>query len=129
MTLPVVHRDVATELFFDATARGELLIRRCADCGAHAAPQSDACPDCRSTEATWVPAAGTATVVSWTVAHSRAGAAETASALLELTEGPWLYAPLHGLRDGERPWAGMPVTVAFERPDGGETLPVFHPAV
>ncbi|MEU9450218.1 OB-fold domain-containing protein [Streptomyces sp. NPDC048277] len=128
MTVPVVHRDPATTPFFDATARGHLLVRRCTACGAHAAPQCDACPLCRHATATWEPAAGTGTVVSWTVVHGRAPGAERTAALIELTEGPWLYAALHGLRPGERPWSGMPVTVAFERPEGGEAVPVFHPA-
>ncbi|MGW0948904.1 Zn-ribbon domain-containing OB-fold protein [Streptomyces sp. NPDC002623] len=131
MTIPVVHRDTATELFFDATARGELLIRRCTDCGAHSAPQSDACPTCRTLSPAWVPATGTGTVISWTALHGHplGDAPETVTALIELTEGPWLYAPLRGLLPGERPWAGMPVAVAFERPEGGEALPVFRPAV
>ncbi|MFG2958312.1 Zn-ribbon domain-containing OB-fold protein [Streptomyces sp. NPDC048291] len=128
MSLPVVLRDPATELFFDATARGELLVRRCTACGAHAAPASDACPRCRNATATSEPAAGTGTVVSWTVVHGRTPGAEQVVALVELTEGPWLYAALRGLRPGERPWSGLPVTVAFERPEGGEAVPVFTAA-
>ncbi|MFG2965236.1 Zn-ribbon domain-containing OB-fold protein [Streptomyces sp. NPDC048288] len=128
MTLPAVRRDPATDLFFDATARGHLLLRRCTACGAHAAPPSDSCPRCRNATADWEPAAGTATVVSWTVVHGRTPGAERTAALVELTEGPWMYAALRGLRPGERPWAGMPVAVAFERPEGGEAIPVFHPA-
>ncbi|MEV7394824.1 MULTISPECIES: OB-fold domain-containing protein [unclassified Streptomyces] len=126
--MTVVRRDPATEVFFDATARGELPVRRCTACGTHAAPQADACPNCRSATSTWVPAAGTATVVSWTAVPGRGPDAEKVAALVELTEGPWLYAALRGLRAGERPWAGMPVTVAFERPEGGEAVPVFRPA-
>ncbi|WP_416981433.1 Zn-ribbon domain-containing OB-fold protein [Streptomyces sp. T028] len=133
MTVPVIHRDTATELFFDSTARGELLIRRCAGCGAHAAPQSTACPGCQNPATTWAAAAGTGTVVAWTAVHGRPGdgapASEAVSALIELTEGPWLYAPLRNLGPGERPWAGMSVVVAFERPEGGEAIPVFRPAV
>jgi len=46
-TTHVVRRDAATEKFFDGTARGELLIRHCTARGAHAAPQSEACPACQ----------------------------------------------------------------------------------
>jgi len=134
MTTLAVRRDAATEKFFDGTARGELLIRLCTACGAHAAPPSESCPACQEPAAVWVPAAGTATVVSWTVVHGRprddAPAPQQVVALVELTEGPWLYAALHGLRAGERPWPGMSVTVAFafEHPEGGEAIPVFLPA-
>jgi uncharacterized OB-fold protein len=131
MTTLDVRRDAASEKFFDGTARGELLIRHCTACGAHAAPQFDACPACKEPTAAWVPADGTGTVISWTVVHGRprddAPAPQQVVAFIELTEGPWLYAALNGLRAGERPWPGMSVTVAFEHPEGGEAIPVFLP--
>jgi uncharacterized OB-fold protein len=48
-------------------------------------------------------------------------------AIVELAEGPWLHAQLTGV-DPAAVRGGQPVTVAFERPEGGEAIPVFRPA-
>ncbi|MEV1176199.1 OB-fold domain-containing protein [Nonomuraea sp. NPDC049784] len=126
MPVGIVHRDAATAEFFDGTARGELLIRRCDQCGAFAAPQARTCPGCASPEPSWTPAAGTGLVVSWSVVHTK-GAPPIVVAIVELDEGPWLQAQITGAAP-EDVYGGMPVRVAFERPEGGEAIPVFRPA-
>ncbi|ROO87961.1 hypothetical protein EDD29_5610 [Actinocorallia herbida] len=130
MTVGIVHRDAQTAEFFDAAARGELLIRRCGACGAFNAPQVLACEHCQSDRQAWAVAAGTGTVVSWTVVHGRARGdappSRTSVAIVELDEGPWLHARLTGL-EPEAITAGLKVAVAFERPEGGEPVPTFRP--
>lgn len=132
-TVPAVRRDADTEAFFDGTGRGELLIRHCAACDAYGAPQETACPACGKAELSWVPALGTGTLVSWTATQPRPKdgipAPRTTTGLVELSEGPWLYARVVGADDGA-PFSGSPVTVEFARPaDGdGEAVPVFRPS-
>jgi len=130
MPVLTIRRDETTAEFFAATSRGELPIRRCHDCGHDNPPQDGACGACHSSALDWTPAAGHGTVVSWSVIHGRARdnepAPRTVVAIVELAEGPWLHAQLIDVDPGEVS-AGLPVTVAFERPEGGEAIPVFRP--
>ena len=71
---PVV-RDDASAAFFDATAEGRLLLRRCNALRTYEWLQKFLCA--RSVSArtsTWFDAAGTGHLESWVVMHSRAGA-------------------------------------------------------
>ncbi|MFC4008525.1 Zn-ribbon domain-containing OB-fold protein [Nonomuraea purpurea] len=122
MPVGIVHRDAATAEFFDGAARGELLIRRCGACGGHSAPQARTCPHCASPELSWTASAGTGVVVSWSVVHGKSGP-PFAVAIVELDEEPWIQAQITG-----EVYGGMRVRVAFEHPEGGEAVPVFHPA-
>lgn len=134
MPLSTVRRDEFSAPFFDAAARGELLVRRCAS--GHFMPHSLGstegyslrCPECRTEEITWVPAAGTGTLISWVTLHLKEedGGGVRCSGLVELDEGPWMYALLDvasdaGLRVGQALRAGFTPT-----PDG-EHVPAFRP--
>jgi uncharacterized OB-fold protein len=50
----------------------------------------------------------------------------TVAALVELAEGPWLHGRLVGAEPASLT-AGQPLTLAFDRPGGGESVPVFRP--
>ena len=131
-SLPPIQRDEASAEFFDAAAEGRLVVRRCDDCGHVRAPEVPMCTQCLSESFGWIDTAGTGHVESWVVLHSRAGAdgvapAPRVVATVELTEGPWMVAALHGIEPGGVRVA-MAVRVAFERPEGSEPIPVFVPA-
>ena len=128
-----IERDDASAPFFDAARDGRLLIRRCPACGRLFAPQQHECPDGSALE--WAPAAGTATLVTWSVDHgagispqltSAAGEGEVI-AIVELTEGPWLHTAVPGV-DPAALSAGMPMRVEFLPLGGGEPVPTFVPA-
>ncbi|MFM7536814.1 MAG: Zn-ribbon domain-containing OB-fold protein [Acidimicrobiales bacterium] len=127
-----VRRDDASGPFFDSAADGRLLVRRCPACGRWYPPQQVACAD--GTTAEWVDAAGTATLVTWGIDAAppldpQLGAADGSAvlALVELIEGPWMYAAIVGA-DPATLHEGAPLTVRFVRPGEGETIPVFAPA-
>lgn len=133
MTLPGVARDEATAEFFDGTAAGLYLIRRCTPHDHASKPQSDICSTCGSPDLRWEAASGKAKLVSWAVVPGRPAdtdgpvAEPTIVAIGELDEGLWLWAQLlHvgplDIRDGMR------LSVAFERPAGSEAIPVLVPA-
>ncbi|WP_322762172.1 Zn-ribbon domain-containing OB-fold protein [Frankia sp. Cr2] len=128
--VPAVRRDAETEEFFAGTERGELLIRRCDDCGHDNPPPASACARCHSAALTWTPARGTGSVVSWSVVHgpARDGGppARTTVAIVELDEGPWLHSRLAEV-DPADVHAGLRVAVTFDRPTDGEAVPVFRP--
>lgn len=130
--LPPVQRDEASADFFDAAAQGRLLLRRCTDCGHVRSPEVPMCTECISEASEWLDAAGTGHVESWVVIHSKPGADGVVPeprvvVTVELTEGPWMVSALTGL-PADAVTGGMPVVVAFERPDDSEAIPVFHRA-
>jgi uncharacterized protein len=130
MNLGLVARDDATAEFLDAAARGDFLIQRCAACGRRCGPQAQQCHACGSTDLSWIPASGVASLVSWTIAHGRPAAdgsvATTVLAIAELAEGPWWWSQIVEVSDPGQLTAGLPLRITFERPDGSEPIPVFR---
>jgi uncharacterized OB-fold protein len=124
MALGAVRRDGNTAPFLDATARGEFLLRRCTQCQHIGGPQEALCPGCGSTETEWVPAAGGARVISWSVVHAR-NVAPTITVIAEFDEGPWWWSQVVDAGEAELA-TGRRLRVAFADADGGETLPVFR---
>jgi uncharacterized OB-fold protein len=61
--------DPAARPFWEGTARGELLVQTCADCGKMRMPPRPMCPGCRSIAVRWTKASGRARVWSFVVAH------------------------------------------------------------
>jgi uncharacterized OB-fold protein len=126
---PIV-RDDATAEFFDGTAAGRFLLRRCQS-GHVSEPAAAQCTTCAATDLDWVPAGGGATLVSWAVSWSRPGAGEeprkTVLVIGELDEGPWWWAQLDGHTDPETALPpGRRLRIEFRRADPEhEAVPVF----
>lgn len=66
--LPDVDDEVAAP-FWAGTARGELLVQTCGDCGRRRMPPRPMCPHCRSLAVNWVPTSGRGTIWSFIVPH------------------------------------------------------------
>jgi uncharacterized protein len=125
MTVGPVTRDAATAEFFDGTAAGQFLLRHCLACDAVSAPQAAQCERCAATALDWRPAAGDATLISWTVAHGKPDTEPLILCIAELAEGPWWWSRVEDARPGHiRP--GAPLRIEFRRhsPDD-EAVPVF----
>ncbi len=116
-----VRRDGRTDPFFDGAAEGRLVVRRCSGCGDWLAPDASGCAECGSEELAWAEASGEAVLVSWATAHSRTGP-PAPLALVELAEGPWMYARLDSV---DAPRVGLALQAAFVHPGEGESYPVF----
>jgi hypothetical protein len=127
MSVGPVARDAATAEFFDGTAAGQFLLRHCLACGAISAPQAAQCERCAATTLDWRPAAGDATLISWTVAHGKDGSRDVLC-IAELAEGPWWWSRVEdAVPEDLRP--GLPLRIEFRRhSDGHEAVPVFVPA-
>ena len=124
--MPSMRRDGKSEVFFDAAAREELMLKRCDRCAAAAAPEATLCPQCGASDLSWVPGSGEATLVTWTTVHkppnaAYAGAVPYMVGVVELAEGPWMYASISG-----RPEAGAVLHLQFVHPVDGESYPVWH---
>ncbi|MFJ9565203.1 Zn-ribbon domain-containing OB-fold protein [Streptomyces fuscichromogenes] len=116
------RRDTASAAWFDGLSAGVLLIRRCDACDHHCRPDAMACTACESRSLRWIEAAGTARVVAGVSTPDRSGGS-TVQALVELTEGPWLFAPVTGAASAPAP--GTPLVLTILRPDRGEPIPAF----
>lgn len=114
-----------TQAFWDAAARGTLLLKRCRACGeTHYYPRA-ICPFCFSDATEWRPASGAGTIYSYSV--MRRAQTPYAIAYVTLDEGPTMLTnlvecDLDALRIGQR------VRLVFTPTDGGPPVPTFTPA-
>jgi uncharacterized OB-fold protein len=120
--LGLVVPDERSVPFFEAAARGVLVIKRCGPCGQWLGPEATGCPECGDADPAWAQASGRGTLVSWAALPGQDGL----PALVELEEGPWLHTCLTGA-DAGGVAAGMAVAAAFVHPAEGASYPVFRP--
>lgn len=128
---PVPEPDERSQPFFDAAARGELLLRRCDACSAWLHPAAPLCTECLAEDLRWEAASGEGVVYSFAVMHQFYHPGFAADlpynlAVVELVEGPRLQTNLVDIATADIA-VGMPVRVAFE-PIEGLPLPTFRPA-
>jgi uncharacterized OB-fold protein/acyl dehydratase len=123
---PAVSRD--TEFFWAGTARHELRIQRCGECGVLRHPPGPMCPACGAGKPDYVVAAGTGEVYSYVVHHHPPVPGRQAPfvvALVQLSEGVRIMGELLGVGP-ERVRIGMPVRAEFVRIDEELTLPAWR---
>ncbi|MET9731250.1 OB-fold domain-containing protein [Streptomyces sp. NPDC006458] len=118
--------DPFSRPYWEAAARGGLLLRRCRDRGrAHHHPR-EFCPHCWSEDVAWEEASGRATLHSWSVVHRNdlppfRERTPYVVAVVDLAEGPRTATELvEGA--AKAPRAGMEPEADFR--DG---VPVFRP--
>lgn len=129
---PLPEITPATEPFWAAAKRRELVMQRCRVCRVYRFPPEVACAACGSREAEWARVSGRAILYTWTVAYPPllpyfAERAPWPIAVVELDEGPRLITHLAGL-DVEEYTIGIRLQVDFEDLDEETTLPVFRRA-
>jgi len=125
---PAVNDD--TKEFWDATAEGRFLLRRCDDCGVVIWYPRFVCPMCSSTKTSWFEGSGLGVVYSFTIPRRGPGAyAEAAPfvvAYVELEEGPRVLTNLVEVELDEIR-VGMEVEVVFHDTGQGNALYRFRP--
>jgi uncharacterized OB-fold protein len=124
------HPTPETRPYWDACRKGELVVQRCKDCGAHQFYPRMMCTSCDSDSVEWTRASGRGRVSSYTVVRrpvSKAYAAETPYivALIQLEEGPTLMSNIVGCDPGAVA-VGMSVEVLFEQWTDEVTVPKFR---
>jgi uncharacterized OB-fold protein len=128
--LPSAAPDALDLPMWEGCRRGELLIHRCDLCGRVSWPSWN-CTEHGGASMSWVPAAGTGTLHTFTVYHhsyspAMQGRTPYVVAIVRLDEGPDMHTSIVGVAPDECR-IGMRVAVEFEdRPDG-YSLPVFRP--
>ena len=119
--------DADDQPFWDGVAADQLLLQRCADCGAVQHPPSPMCPRCQSVAREWFAVSGRGSVYTWIQSHhpSAPDEAPRIVALIDLEEGPRFVSNLAEIElDAIEP--GLPVEVFFAEVDGTK-LPQFRP--
>jgi uncharacterized OB-fold protein len=129
---PVPDPDISGAPFWEAAARHELVIQKCASCGLLRHPPRPMCPACNSMEYTFEQASGRGRIWSWVIAHapvlpSFAEKVPYNVIVVELEEGVRMIGNLLDV-DNDAIEEGMQVTVDFEDIEEGVSLPVWRPA-
>ena len=113
-----------TQPFWDATAQGKLLIKKCTACGEpHFYPRPH-CPFCFSDKVEWQEASGRGTIYTYSV--MRRAPIPYAIAYVTLAEGPTMMTnivdcDLNALKIGQA------VKLKFVPSEGGPPIPMFTP--
>jgi len=126
MLRPAISRD--TEFFWAGTARHELRIQRCGECGVLRHPPGPMCLACGGAKPDYVVAAGTGEIYSYVVHHHPPVPGRQVPfvvALVQLPEGVRMVGELLGAGP-EQVRIGMPVRIEFARVDEELTLPAWR---
>jgi len=123
-TIPAPEVYPETRAFWDAAARGKLVVKRCADCGEHHHYPRTFCPFCFSARTEWREAAGTGTIYSYSV--MRRAEVPYVIAYVTIDEGVTLMTNIVGC-DVDTVRIGQRVKVVFIASDGGPPVPMFAP--
>ena len=126
MLRPAISRD--TEFFWAGTARHELRIQRCGECGVLRHPPGPMCLACGGAKPDYVVAAGTGEIYSYVVHHHPPVPGRQVPfvvALVQLPEGVRIVGELLGAGP-EQVRIGMPVRAEFVTVDDELTLPAWR---
>jgi uncharacterized OB-fold protein len=126
---PLPHVDEENRSFWEACARHELVLQKCAQCGRIRFYPRALCPACLSGDVRYLRASGRGRVYTFTVTHQNQAPGfrdglPYVMAYVELEEGPRILTnivetPPHEVK------IGMPVEVLFENVDEELAIPKF----
>ena len=131
---PLPEITPVTQPFWEAAAKGKLVLQRCKSCGELIWCPRSFCAECGGDELEWTPVSGRGTVYSFTVIRevvSRGARGFEKEipyivAWIDLDEGPRLVSNLVDC-PLERAEIGIAVEVFFEEAGRGIFLPKFKP--
>jgi len=122
--IPAPAVNVETKPYWDAAAKGQLLIKKCLACGErHFYPRS-ICPFCFSDRTEWVTASGKATIYSFSI--MRRTPEPYAIGYVTLEEGPRMMTNFVDC-DLNRIKIGQAVKLVYKPSEGGAPVPMFTP--
>jgi uncharacterized protein len=127
---PLPRLDEENRWFWEACARHELYLQKCATCGTLRFYPRALCPSCLSSETEYVRASGRGKIYTFTVTHQNQAPGfrdelPYVMAYVELDEGPRILTNvIHTPPDAVK--IGMPVEVVFEDIDEDLAIPKFQ---
>ena len=123
--IPAPPTNPEIQPFWDATAAGRLVIKKCTACGqVHHYPRS-ICPFCGSDKTEWLPASGRGAIYSYSV--MRRVPIPYALAYVTLEEGVTMMTNIVDC-DLDAIRIGQAVKVVFKPTEGGPPVPMFTAA-
>ncbi|MCO5063929.1 MAG: OB-fold domain-containing protein [Rhizobiaceae bacterium] len=134
-TMPSPEPTPDDKPFWEACARRELRIQRCAKCGLFRHPPTPVCGRCGSTSSEWPEVAGTGTVFTYTIAyhptHPALKGATPYNIAVVLLDGADEVRIVSNVIDAapEEMAVGLPVTLVWEEAGEGMFLPRFRKQV
>ena len=133
MAKPVPRPTPTEQPFYDACARGNLVLQRCQNCDHVLFYPRTHCDACQSEKLVWEAASGAGTIASYTVVRRGVSAdfeAPYVIVLIDLAEGPRMMSQIVDT-DTDSLAVGLSVKVDFAAWSEDITLPVFrlHPAL
>ena len=124
--IPVPLVNPETKAFWDATAEGKLLIKKCKDCGeVHYYPRT-ICPYCMSDNTEWLQCSGKGKIYSYSV--MRKAKVPYCIAYVTLEEGVTMMTNIINT-DHDDIFIDMDVELSFVDNGEGSALPYFTRAV
>jgi uncharacterized OB-fold protein len=121
---PAPAVTVETQPYWDGTAAGKLLLKRCRDCGeTHFYPRA-LCPSCFSGETEWYEASGRGRIYTFSV--MRRAPIPYVIAFVTLAEGVTMMTNIVDC-DVEAVAIDQEVQLTFRQTEGDYALPVFTP--
>ena len=121
---PSVLDDVLLTPYWDAAAKGKLLVKACKACGKNHYYPRPICPHCFSDKSEWLEAKGEGTIYSWSV--ERRANPPYSIAYVTLPEGVTILSTIVDC-DLNKIAVGQKVKLGFEQRDG-QPVPVVRPA-
>jgi uncharacterized OB-fold protein len=118
--------------YWEAVARGELVVQQCGSCDSAQWPPRAGCAQCGLAELGWRQVAGTGTLFTWTTVHHTTidyykPATPFALAAVELDDAPVrMLGRVRGIDPGQLS-IDQPLKVAYESVAPGVALPVWEP--
>ena len=134
---PLPEITPVTQPFWEAAARGKLLLQRCQACGGYIWTPRPSCIECGSDQLQWTEVSGRGTIYSFTVIRQVAGRGSSKAfekeipyvvAWIDLDEGPRMVSNVVGCAADDVK-IGMRVSVVFEQLSDEISLPKFRPVV
>jgi uncharacterized protein len=125
-TLIAAVPNVENQTYFDAAAKGQLLLGKCKDCNEYHFYPRRICPLCFSMNVEWISGGQRGSIYSYSV--TRRGAPQPyAVAYVKLDEGVMVLTNIVDC-DFDSLRIGQTVKVVFKPSENGSPLPVFTPA-
>ncbi len=124
--IPAPLPNPENQPYFDAAAKGTLLVGKCKDCGEFHFYPRRLCPHCFSANTEWLPAQGTGSIYTYSTMHRGVPVPYTI-AYVTLDEGVSMMTNIVDCAS-DTIRIGQKVRVVFKPSDGGPPVPMFTQA-
>lgn len=127
---PMPEADEQSAPFYEAAARGVLLLKSCAQCSTVLVPAAEFCSECLAEGLAWREASGNATLFTFGIMHQKfpgfEGDVPYNIAVVQLEEGPRMSTNVVDCISDDLA-VGMSLRVVFQDAGNGLKVPRFRP--